>query len=276
MRATALSAAVAALFAAQTAAPAAAGELPPKLTSAYAISFAGIKIGNFRFTSTSRGNRYALRGDANISAFLGAVTWNGKAAAEGTQNGAKLAPSSYNLDYRATKKKKGSLRLGFDRGTISKIVMDPPNNPSPEVVPVRPHHLKNVFDPLSAMVALSATASTAPCDRKVGIFDGKLRFDLVLTFNRQAPLPGKAATKSGEQAVVCSVRFIPVAGYKKDDTIRQMADTSGMEVWLRKVPAANVYVPHEVRVPTFAGHVVLRATRVDIVSKNNQQIALVN
>ena len=49
-------------------------------------------------------------------------------------------------------------------------------------VPLREQHLKGVLDPSERDHGRSRAARTAnPCDRRLPIFDGKERFDLVLS-----------------------------------------------------------------------------------------------
>jgi hypothetical protein len=252
-----------------------AQETAQKVSGAYTISLAGIKIGDFYFQSKLQGTRYAVHGDARISALLGSVSWKGKANSEGVVSGRVLLPAAYRMKYRASRKKSGDLKISFADGVVSRIEMQPPSNPAPDLVPVRAHHLKGAYDPLSAMMALASGYTTNPCARRVSVFDGKFRFDLALSFHRRASIRGLRGEQTSV-ATVCRVRFIPVAGYRDDKNMRKMAAAQGMEVWMRGVPEADLMVPHEVRVPTFAGQVVLHARRVDIVSRNNRQIALVN
>ena len=49
-------------------------------------------------------------------------------------------------------------------------------------MPLREQHLKGVLDPLSAIMVLSRGSSANPCDRRLPIFDGKERFDLVFSY----------------------------------------------------------------------------------------------
>ena len=255
--------------------PVTAQEQPAQASGAYTITLAGIKVGDFYFHSKHKKRSYTFFGDARFSAFLGTVKWKGVGNASGEIRGSTFVPHQYTYKFRASRKKKGSLKINFKDGNVSKITMQPNKPPSRKAVPVRPDHLNRVFDPLSAMMALSAGSGPQPCGRKISIFDGKLRFDLALRYHRRAALPRSRGQRDTDFATVCRVQFIPVAGHKNNKTTRKMAANRGIEVWFRHVPAGNMYVPHEIRVPTPFGHVLLRARRLNYITRNNRQIALV-
>ena len=74
---------------------------------------------------------------------------------------------------------------------------------------------------------------------------------------------------------MCGVRYVPIAGYKKDhDGTTQLSRERGIEVVLRPVPSANLYIPHEITVPTAIGSAVLTAHRIEIEQAGSGQIAL--
>ena len=193
---------------------------------------------------------------------------------------APAAPSNlalYRFNFKASRKKAGALNMTFKAGAITKIKMRPPNHPSPKVIPVHKYHLKNVFDPLSAIAKLTLANNGKPCDQRLRVFDGKLRFDLDLHYLRKSARPASPeSAKSANLAIICGVKFIAVAGHKKDKNTKRIEQTRGIEIWLRPVPEANIYITHQVRVPTVVGDAVLSARRIEILSDNNRQIALVN
>lgn len=251
--------------------------VPSRVSGSYTISLSGIKIGNFQFNAASENSDYRLSGSGRISAFFGVLLWQGKARSEGKHSASTISPARYQFDWRASKKKHGTLKMHFRSGRIEAIEMQPPSHPSPEVIPVRPQHLENVIDPLSALLSLGISNGTQPCDKKIAVFDGKLRFDLALRFSRHERLaPTTNKGPATEQAIVCQVKFTPVAGHKNDKTMKAITEARGVEIWYRSVATANLLVPQEVRVPTFAGNVVVQAKRIEFVSAGKRQIALVN
>ena len=103
---------------------------------------------------------------------------------------------------------------GFRKGwcrTFSSIL---PQYPGGRNVPITAAHLQNVVDPLSAIVLLSQARLNRgeACNKRLPIFDGKIRYDLVLSPKGTRNV-GSAGNLRGT-AYVCSVRFVPIAGHK--------------------------------------------------------------
>lgn len=247
---------------------------PSKVTARYKIYFNGIEIGSFRFESNADSAKYSLAGQAKLSALLGVLKWSGTMRSEGILARGEPAPSDYVFRYKSSSDS-GSVAMSFNKKRVAETKLEPPQSPSKSRVPLTEEHLKDVLDPMSAVLAMTTGHLDNPCDRKVAVFDGKHRFDIALTFRRKESI--KEARPSGEPAVaiVCGVRYIPVAGHKNNRTVRSLSASEGIEVALRPIPSANILVPYEISIPTFAGSAVLRSQRVEI-STGMKQIALVH
>ena len=77
-------------------------------------------------------------------------------------------------------------------------------------------------------------------------------------------------------AHVCRVRYLPIAGHKVDSDTKFMAANDAIEVALRPVPSANVFVPYQITIPTMAGSATIVSKRVEIASPGKPQIALLH
>lgn len=247
---------------------------PASVNAIYKVTFNGFDIGDFKFNSSVHGQTYALSGHAELSALLGMFRWTGLTHSSGAVAGEMPKPAGYTFDFRANSRA-GSIKMSFAEGAVSSVSSVPPSPFAPGTVPVRDQHLKNVLDPLSAVMALSRGRASNPCGRRLAIFDGKQRFDLLLSFRRQERIAETRPSGQPGIAYICRVRYVPVAGHKSDEETRQMAASGGIEVALRPVPSANLLIPYQIKVPTIAGTAVLTAQRVDIVT-TRRQIALVH
>lgn len=252
---------------------------PTQVNAVYKINFGGLDIGSFRFQSKVSGNTYALTGDAKVRAVMGAFEWKGTTTSAGTVSiGPK--PSNYNFDFNSSaiigKDKTGTVKMDFKDGGVASLVVVPSKPPPPDMVPLTVAHRQNVLDPLSAVMAMSLGGTHNPCNRKISIFDGKQRFDLMLSPRRQVRIA--EARPSGQPSVgfVCRVRYVPIAGYRDNEETKNLASNANIEITLRPVPSANLLVPHQVTIPTGAGTATLTADRVDITTQNRGLIALTN
>lgn len=247
---------------------------PAQVHAVYAVTFNGLDIGSFDFASTVSGQTYTLTGNAQLSALLGAFQWKGTTRSFGMLAGNAPRPSAYLFDFAGTGKS-GSLKLGFADNRVVNVAAVPPPRFEPGVVPVLAPHLSGVVDPLSAIMAM-ARAEGSPCDRRVPIFDGKQRFDLVLSYRRQEAIAEARPSGQPSVAIVCGVRYVPLAGHKANDETRQMAASHGIEIAFRPVPMAGLMVPYRIVIPTAAGTAALVSQHVTITMPSRQQIAFVH
>ena len=115
-------------------------------------------------------------------------------------------------------------------------------------------------------MVLSRGSSANPCDRRIPIFDGKERFDLV--FSHKGEMKVTEQQPSGQPGIahVCRVKYLPIAGHKVDSETRFMAANNEIEVALRPIPSANVFMPYQITIPTMAGSATIVSKRVEIES----------
>ncbi|MFM9847617.1 MAG: DUF3108 domain-containing protein [Hyphomicrobiaceae bacterium] len=249
---------------------------PHEVQAVYKVRFNGFDVGTFEFNSTVQAQTYTLTGNAQLSALLGALTWKGETRTAGALSANTPKPAGYTFDFNGIGKS-GSIKMGFAGDNVASVSHMPPLPPQTDIVPVRDAHLKGVLDPLSAVMALARTATSGgdPCKRKLSIFDGRQRFDLMLTFLREERIVEAKPSGQPDMALVCRVQYVPVAGHKLNEETQHMATTSGIEIALRPVPSANLFVPHQITVPTIAGSATLTSHWVQITTQRNGQIALV-
>ncbi|MCB1522080.1 MAG: DUF3108 domain-containing protein [Hyphomicrobiaceae bacterium] len=259
-------------------ADAAERDWPRHVTAAYKITFNGFDIGQFRFESRVSGREYTLTGDAEISALLGAVRWRGITRSTGIVAGDRVTPSTFGFDF-ASGSRNGTVRLGFRKGNVTSISANPPFPVAADEVPLERTHLAGVADPLSAVMMLTRSANGDPCAQKLPVFDGKQRFDLVLTPRGERVLPARRQAGDAAQPEVlrvCGVRYAPIAGYRPNGETEAMARNPNIEIAFRQVRGAGLFVPHDISIPTGVGPAVLTLERMDIRKSNSDQIAFVN
>ena len=248
---------------------------PNHVQAVYDVNFNGINVGTYEFNSTQEGHTYKLSSSAKLSLLLGALHWTGSTQASGQLTGDTAKPHTFGFDYQA-QSKSGSTRMSFTDDTVTQVLHNPPPKVKDGVVPVQAQHLKGVLDPLSAVLAISRGTSGNPCTRRIPIYDGNQRFDLMMSPRGQVSLEESRPSGQPSGGYVCRVRYVPIAGHRPDEATKYMAQNDGIEIILRPVPSANIFVPHRVTIPTIAGPATLVARRVNITTNGQQQIALVH
>jgi hypothetical protein len=246
---------------------------PASVKATYQITFNGFNIGTLDFQSEAESESYTLVANTKLSVLLGAFTWDSETRSFGMLTSKALKPAAFSLDYKSTLKA-GSLKIGFSDGTVTDVAQQPLVPPKPGTVPLREQHLKGVLDPLSAIMLLSRGSGTNPCERRIPIFDGKERFDLVLSRKGEVQVTEQQPSGQPDVAYVCRVRYQPIAGYKLDKETEFMVANDAIEVALRPIPSANVFIPYQATIPTMAGYASIYAKRVEIASPGKPQIAL--
>lgn len=243
-----------------------------KVAADYRIKFSGVKIGSFQFNSTIQGRRYQLTSNSRVKIFFGAFKWNSQSTTNGVL--ARTAePQSFDFNYKIKKKRK-SASVQFKRGSVVAVKNTPRVNYTKKYVPLRPEHLKDVLDPMTAIMRMTRVSSGKPCRQTAEIFDGKRRLRLRLSPKGKRTIKERHASGQPGFGYVCRIRFTPIAGHKRNSHINHLAKNRDMEIVLRPVPSANLLVPYEIVIPTMVGTVSISARSINIVNGSNQRIAM--
>jgi len=248
-------------------APAAAAETvwPAQVSTVYRLYFNGFEVGKFAFQSSTKGQSYSATSNAEVSALFGAFRWRGNTSASGRLAATGPEPSSYLLNFR-TKSKAGLVRLGFDNKGVKSVAVQPQKPPSPDAVPVKAEDMRSVFDPMSAILKMTHAGPGNPCAKTVPIFDGKARFNLVMSFKGREKITEEKPSGQPQELYVCKVKYQPVSGHKPKDFVNPWVNYDGIEIALRPLPEAGLQVPYQVIIPTSLGSAVMSAESIDIAS----------
>lgn len=247
---------------------------PAEVQANYRIQFGGFEVGQFTFNSSVHERTYAISANADISALLGIVRWNGATRVSGALVGNGPRPAGFSFDFRGGSKS-GSIRMAFGNGAVKAVDFNPAMPDPPGTVPVQPAHTRGVLDPLSAILSLSRPRDGNPCSQRLAVFDGKARFDLVFSPKGEVQMADAKPGATPEMLTLCMVRVNLVAGHVEDEKAAQLRRNTGIEVAFRAVPSAGLFVPHRITVPMFAGSAELVAQSLTI-RTHREQIALVN
>jgi hypothetical protein len=227
-----------------------------RFAAVYSIRFAGIKLGKFEVWSNLSDDSYSMRGKGELKFITGLLfEIKGGTTTTGsvTENGPK--PSSFSFDFK-TKKHRGELAMMFDGNAVSHVMAKPPFVENPTDIPLTSAHVKDVLDPMSALFFTAKVsqqnANGSICPDRLPVFDGKQRFDLMLTHKKTVKIKKKRGKgKYRGTAVVCQIKYVPIAGYKPENLgVKFMTASKDIEVWLIKVDQIGMYVPYHVIIPT--------------------------
>jgi len=247
-----------------------------KLEARYVASLAGIPIGSGTWIVEIGESRYLAAASGSTAGLLRLfVGGQGTSAARGTLLGNRPITSTYAATIN-TQSASSAVRLAISDGDVKESKVEPPIDQDPERVPLTAAHEHGVLDPMTASLVRAPGTSNpvAPeaCDRTLSIFDGRMRYDLKLAFKRMDTVHAEKGYSG--PAVVCSVRFSPLAGYIPSRTaIKYLARQQDIEVWLAPIAGTRVLVPFRAEGPTPVGKAVLQATQFVTVAGPNRAAA---
>src|SRR5439155_4041465 len=118
------------------------------------------------------------------------------------------------------------------------ILVKRPTDPSHDRVTFTDAHRHGELDPITAgVIAVAGTGEVvgpAACERKIPIFDGHQRFDIVLSFKRMDTVRAEKGYQGA--VVVCAVRCRPIAGHRPDRyAIKYLQEQRDIEAWLAPI-----------------------------------------
>lgn len=244
---------------------------PTSVQAKYRLRYNGIDVGHLNINSDTAGNSYSLSGSGKVSVLFGAIIWSGSSTVSGTIEDGTPAPATYAFDWR-NNKKRGTVNIGFKDRIATEVAVKPPQRARPDLVPLTQADKAGVLDPVSAIMMLTKADNRPPCDRRVGIFDGKQRYDIVFTPKRVTRLPSPSGA-SPETAHVCRVTYEPVAGHRDNEDTKTYASNRDVEVVLRRIPGSAMLIPYSVTIPTAWGTGSMVAKRIDVITATSGKIA---
>jgi hypothetical protein len=235
-----------------------------KLEAQYTVTLAGIPIGKGNWVVDISSTHYMAAASGVTTGLVHAFTGgHGTSVAHGTLAAGHPQNATY-ASTIVTRSKTDEVRLTVNKGIATDFTVDPPPDMDPERLPITDQHRHGILDPMTASLMPTPgegdPVSPEACQRTLAIFDGRMRYNLQLTFKRMEHV--KAAKGYDGPAVVCAVYFAPLAGYVPTRAaVRYLARLRDLEVWLAPIAGTRVLVPFRAQGPTPIGNVVLQATQ---------------
>jgi hypothetical protein len=245
-------------------APASPAPAQGRLEAHYTASVAGIPIGKGSWVVDIADTHYSAAASGITTGLLHLfIGGEGTSATHGTIAAGRWTSSVYAATIK-TLSKVDEVRLTVNRGDVKEFKLDPPPDKDPERVPISAAYEHGVLDPMTAsLLQVPGTGDMlAPdtCHRTVPVFDGRLRYDLELSYNRMETV--KAKKGYAGPVLVCGVHFSPLAGYiPSRSVIKYLKKMRDIEVWLAPIAGTRVLAPFRIVGPTPIGQAVLDANQ---------------
>ena len=231
--------------------PAAAAEVDAR--ASYILTLGGINIASMNVDLTDDGSRYDLDLSANVAG-LGAVVASGTASASsrGASSPTGLRSQAFALETRADGEL-FSVDVSFAGNSVESFKVDPPIVDNYDRIPIERSHLTGVGDFLSAFVFKGGAFDKSLCDRKMNIFTGVERFNIVMSYagDDEATSP-----RTGYQGpvVLCTVDYNPVSGhFTTSEITNYLAESDRIIMWYAPLGETGYFIPYRVLLGTNMG-----------------------
>ena len=247
-----------------------------QLEAEYDASVAGIPVGHGSWVVKIFDNSYTAEANGTTEGLLKFFTGaRGIGASRGTMTAGQLVPTNYAatiIDDRHV----DDVHISLAGGNVTDYTAEPPLLPLPERIPVTDADRRGVVDPMtSALTRVGGSGdpiSPEACQRKVPVFDGRVRYDLSSEYKRMETVKTEKGYEG--QAVVCALYFTPISGYVPDRAaIKYLVELRDAEVWLAPIAGTRVLVPIYFSMPTPLGLGVLKAKQFVSVAQPGHTIA---
>ena len=266
----ALASAAAVLLARSTlalAAPPAPQPPPPSPTPIhlrYGVALIGLPIGTAAVEGTVGPKDYRLLGNGKLTGIAGVlVDTKGAVTATGTHRDGHVTPSGF-AATAGTPHYLLTIRMSEEKNAAKEVEITPPYVQTPDRIPVSPADKRGIIDPMSSFImpvpGTGDVLGPAACDRTLPLFDGGVRFNVVLSFKRLQQVATPAYTGP---VAVCAARYQPISGYRPDRPVNKfMIDNKDMETWLAPIGNTRFVYPYHIAVMSMIGMVTIDATEV--------------
>ena len=235
-----------------------------KLEARYTATLSGVAIGRGAWMIDFRDDQYTAAASGLTTGLLKLFAGgSGSSASRGNVANGSPVPRNYAATISANKKK-DEVEMTLESGSVKEYSARPVSPPDPERVPLTDAHRRGVTDPMTASLIRVAgsgdTVAPEACQKSSAIFDGRMRYDLKLSFKRMDRV--KAEKGYEGRVVVCTLTFTPVAGHIPGRAmVKYLSEMQDMEIWFAPVEGTRLLVPFRITVPTPFGMGILDATQ---------------
>ncbi len=247
-----------------------------RLDAEYIATVSGIPVGQGNWMVEISNSSYTASASGATAGLLKFFTSaRGTGAVRGTVTGGHPVPSSYAATIVDTRHI-DEVRMALANGNVTDYTAEPALLPMPDRIPITDADRRGVVDPMtSALTHVDGTGNPIgpqACNRKVAVFDGRVRYDLESEFKRVDNV--KAEKGYQGSAAVCALYFRPISGYIPDRAaIKYLIALRDAEVWLVPIAGTRVLVPFRFAIPTPLGLGVLQAKQFVSVARPGHTLA---
>lgn len=187
-----------------------------RLSLAYDVYMGGIKIIDFGLDLDLKTESYAIRSMVKTVGFIGwLLPWSQTATSEGALAGLETTPLRHRTEGKFRDRQR-LVEIDYRDGHVVNVVVMPPpvDDGGRDTVP---DELRlGTRDPMSALLAaLRMVEGNGDCSRKLAVFDGRRRYDLIFTDRGSKALQASTYGRFSGAAQQCDFEYVPIRGHER-------------------------------------------------------------
>jgi hypothetical protein len=198
----------------------------------------GISLGKVDMDAQYRGSDYHVVSNLVTGGVVNAF-WQSQiqATTNGKMSGGKPQPALYDSFYTGHNAKNQEVSLTYDGGQ-PRLYANPSYQTRGFEVPAPQQ--KDTLDPMSAVIALTAATradAKNPCGITLPVFDGRRRYDIEMTKEKEADIKMDNGIFKGHVSV-CSVKYKQVSGFSPN-VLKAKQSFPAIHMWMATYPAGE-------------------------------------
>jgi Protein of unknown function (DUF3108) len=232
----------------------------------YTIFYLGLPVGNIETVKTFGASIYQSSVDARVAGIATIVSnFKMNMKSNGIVRKNVVQPNNFAAEETSSGEIQ-TMRMTLVGGSVKSAEIVPPVKDLDQRVPLLDEHKRDIVDPASTLIMTVPSGQDplgpSTCNRTFRMFDGFSRSDIALEFVKTEDV--NTSGYKGKVAV-CSVRYLPIAGYKPAATMTKfMQSNAGIEMRLAPLPDTQQLLIVSATIPLPVGTASLQIEELQI------------
>jgi hypothetical protein len=195
-----------------------------RMSLLYEVYSGGFHVLNFELDLALAPESYDITARINSAGFVGwFLAWRQTSESQGRLGPETVSPVSHRSEGEVRGRRR-SVEIDYQAGTVSEVRVEPPAREDEGRDEVSVERRREAMDPISSILsAIRRISAGQGCGGRLPVFDGRRRYDLVLTERSRGPgLPQLAGGPS--ERIQCDFVYEPIAGHNRRDADPETRD----------------------------------------------------
>jgi hypothetical protein len=238
---------------------------PGRVSLSYEIYSGGFHLATVDLDLAMAGARYDITTRLQTAGFLSwFLPWSQVSATEGTVLDGAMAPVRHRSEGQVRGRKR-TVEIDYEKGRVSAVRVEPAPADDEQRDEVPPAMRREGIDPISAILgAVQRLSNGRGCEGRLPVFDGRRRYDLVLTDRGHRAMPETRYSMFAGNAVLCDFAYEPIAGHIRRQPDPDLPDKRGVQSGrvYAAVAAGSLVMPVRVEIDSDWGKTVAHLREV--------------